>query len=146
MRVYLTNKDVLSEYHFSEKEKEFLRSYVKNGGKLSDLVNYSISDTVSACLDKLKGGKPENYITSGLLGGATGALAASLGSERENRKNAMLKGFLMGTAGGLLGDVATRSVLSGAAGGLLGGPNVAAMAGGGLGGYLAAMHEEVDEE
>lgn len=146
MKVYLTNKDILNEYHFSEKEKEFLKSYVKNGGKLSELANYSISETASRLWDSAKGGTPENYLVSGLLGGATGALSASLGSEREKRKKSMLKGFLMGSAGGVLGDIATRSVISNTAGGLLGVPNVAAMAGGGLGGYLAAMHEEVDED
>lgn len=130
--------NLLRQCNFSENEKDFIKKYLKSGRKIEDLISFSKADDWG---DKLAGRNMGNYVTSSLLGGATGALVAAMSNDREKRKNAMLKGFLLGAAGGLLGDVSTRSVVTNG-GGLLGAPNIAAMTGGGLGGYLATLHED----
>lgn len=139
MKIYMTTDGIdnlLRQCNFSENEKDFIKKYLRSGRKIEDLTSFA------SAKEFLAGENMGNYITSSLLGGASGALVAAMANDREKRKKAMLKGFLLGAAGGLLGDKSTRSIFTGSAGQIGGFPNIAAITGGGLGGYLATLHED----
>lgn len=132
MKIYFVNNivdEMFRQCNFSEKEKEFIKSYAEQGGSLEDLISFSGQD----------------YLTNAMLGSATGALTAAMGSNRKKRKKSILKGALIGAGGGLLGGVATSSVFDNLPN-LSPVPNIGAITGGGLAGYLSALHEDGEDE
>lgn len=130
MKIYFVNDvvdDMFRQCNFSEKEKEFIKNYAEQGGSLEDLISFA------------------DNLTNAMLGSATGALTAAMGSNRKKRKKAILKGALIGAGGGLLGGAATDSVFHSLSD-FVPIPNVGAITGGGLAGYLTALHEDGDDE
>lgn len=127
MKIYktITNDDIFRQLNFSEKEKNFVQDYIKNGGDVAEI--YSFAD----------------YLQSGMFGAATGALTAAMAADKRKRKEAMKKGLLYGALGGLVGGSTSTGLIPTTLG-FLGAPNVGGVAGGALGGYLAAMDEEED--